>query len=320
MAPKLERIPKSEIGNLIPIPILLIKEIYFIVFYYISKTDPDCWKSFLTKNNRINVEGFLIHYLGTDPRSWTSELPREKYFFSGIDSKGNFNPLLTKKQEWVIGIPKRAPKIVAEDFISYFRAFRSSTIILTGYEHIKDCLVQYNNPPHFLFGGFILPNKLYNPDEFRLPKPIPFVNNLAFVLGTDYTASHWIALFLNFKKGFNPETQKETTILHSEYFDSFGNSISSSLIKSISELYGVIKSKFRHFDGTPITKRSNVKLQKSGLDCGVYAVHYIVTRLLHSKVSLENFLDQDVPDDEFIKKCKSYYWNIYKPDLEDIKD
>lgn len=319
-APKIQELDKSEIGNLIPIPVGLIKEIYFIIFNFQSKADPDCWKPFVNKSNRINIEEFLIYYLGTDPIFWASEIPKEKYFFNGIDSKGNYDSQLTKKSEWINGLQKRSPKIVSDEFISCFRPFRAESLALTGEEDIHECLKQYNNDK-FLFCGFVLPDIKYNPNDFKLPNPIPKVDNLGFVLNTNAKdGSHWVALFIHFQKSIQiiDNVKKEYTILKAEYFDSLGGQIPTSLINSISKLYGTIKLKFRHFDGEPITKRSNIQLQKVGLDCGVYAVHFIVTRLKQSKVSMEDFLQTDAPDDQFMKKCKSFYWNIYKPNLKEF--
>lgn len=306
VSPRIAAMNKALLGKHIPVPQTLLQEIFYLVYQTIDPaTVEKVLAPFKNEEKRIRIESLLFQFLGPSPREWQHELLKSKYRLK----EGEIGQLWPNKSV------KRSNEEAANDFFSCFRAFAPIQDKDMGMEQLLDCMRQYNSN-EFLFCGFAWPNHLWNPKGlWSVPDPIPKKNAYGFLINTSSgTGSHWIGLYCYFEVIPPANYQgKEITILQSEYFDSFGLGPIPAVQEVVSQLYGTISELIRPYDMVK-TRRSAKQLQFVGLECGVYAVHFLASRI--RGISFDDFMSaNNRPDDVMMKKLRSTYWNLYTPSL-----
>jgi hypothetical protein len=309
VSPKIAAMNRGLLGKDLPVPKTLLQEVFYIVYRTLDKnTIAETLKPFYNPEGHVRIESLLISILGNSPQEWNAELLKEKYQL--------------KKEEighpWPNKSPKRTNEEVSQDFFSCFRPFVPIQDVDMGLHQIKDCMEQYNSD-EFLFCGFVWPGHPWNPKhEWKLPYPIPRRNGYGFMVNTaSGTGSHWIGLYCYYET-IPPvdDAKKPLIILRAEYFDSFGSGPSLVLKGVVSTLFASIRDFIAPFDEVK-TIRSAKQLQVVGLDCGIFAVHFLDSRI--KGISFEEFMSVNkAPNDVTIRKYRSLYWNLYNQPMNKI--
>jgi hypothetical protein len=144
-------------------------------------------------------------------------------------------------------------------------------------QDIHNALNRYSNDPQYHFQHYIVrpavglleSDPMYDFSE-RTPPPSPGVTKLAFIFNTspvDLGGSHWVMMFADITEDLI------------EYIDPYGRSPNPSVSKNITSVLKFLKKSFPGFKKTRKDLRI-LKKQKQlqAIECGVYCVHYSITR------------------------------------------
>ena len=145
---------------------------------------------------------------------------------------------------------------------------------------INDVLQQYQDNYNFKFLG-ALPCDFYkitkiNYNDIYNYKKIGIVFNL-----DDHTqkGSHWVALLI------------DNTLKTIEYYDSAGRRPNKNIKYFINKVYNFLKKNDNY-----IIKYNNKKHQFKNSECGVYAIHFLIKRMIG--VTFENICKDKIPDEQ----------------------
>jgi len=147
-------------------------------------------------------------------------------------------------------------------------------------QDINNVLQQYEDGINFKFLG-ALPSDFYkitkvNYQDIYNYKKIGIVLNL-----DDHTqrGSHWVSFFI------------DNTLKTLEYYDSAGRRPNKNIKYFINKVYNFLKKN----DNYKI-KYNNKKHQFKNSECGVYAIHFLIKRMIG--VTFENICNDKIPDEQ----------------------
>lgn len=147
-------------------------------------------------------------------------------------------------------------------------------------QDINNVLQQYEDTPNFKFLG-ALPSDFYkittvNYQDIYNYKKIGIIFNL-----DDHTqkGSHWVAFLI------------DNTLKTIEYYDSAGRRPNKNIKYFINKVYNFLKKNDNY-----IIKYNNKKHQFKNSECGVYAIHFIIKRMIG--VKFESICNDNIPDEQ----------------------
>lgn len=149
---------------------------------------------------------------------------------------------------------------------------------------INNVLQQYQDNYNFKFLG-ALPSDFYkiinlNYNDISNYKKVGFVLNL-----DDHTkgGSHWVALLI------------DNNLKTIEYYDSAGKRPNKNIQNFINKVYNFLK-KNTDGRGAYSIKYNNTIHQFKNTECGVYAIHFIIKRIIG--VTFDNICNDIIPDEQ----------------------
>lgn len=155
---------------------------------------------------------------------------------------------------------------------------------------INNVLLQYQDKYNFKFLG-ALPSDFYkitqiNYNDIYNYKKIGLILNL-----DDHTkgGSHWVALLI------------DNTLKTIEYYDSAGKRPNKNIQTFINKVYNFLNkndrpTKVAYGRGTYTIKYNTTKHQMQNTECGVYAIHFIIKRIIG--VAFDTICNDIIPDEQ----------------------